>query len=134
MSPVISNKKLTVNELKKIREDILVIYDECSKNARKAFNSDQLTKSQFDDIDDELIKLKGCSSKILALIMQMELNALLDTDTDSPATKIGIATKKLQEASQKIKNFLDFLTSIAEVIRIASGLIIAIQTGTIAKI
>lgn len=66
--------------------------------------------------------------------MNMKLDALLNTDKDSPASKIGIATDNLKKATQKIQDFHNFLQSIAEVTRIATGIILAIQTGVTANI
>ena len=68
------------------------------------------------------------------MIASLELDALLKTDKNSPVSKIKKATENLTRATQNIRDILNFLQSIAEVIRIASGIIVAIQTGVIAKI
>lgn len=127
-------KQLTVDELKAIRLEISQRYEEGMNMAEEKFQLGTLTQSQFDDAVGELQKLKLQSTKLLGLIMNMKLNDLLDTDKDSPASKIGLATEKLKKATQKIEIFLEFLQRIAEVIRIAAGIIIAIQTGVVAKI
>lgn len=129
-----NSKKLTVDQLKVFRAEISQVYDEGMNKAEKEFERGSLPQSQFDDAVAEFQKLKLQSTRLLGLIMQMKLGALLDTDVDSPASRIGKAIDRLNKASQKIQDFLNFLQSIAEVIRIASGLIIAIQTGTIAKL
>ena len=126
--------ELTIDDLKNFRIEINQIYNDAMNNAEKEFERGKLSQSQFDDATTELQRLKLQSTKLLGLIMGMSLEQLLNTDIDSPSTKIKIAADKLKEASQKIQNFLDFLQSVAEVIRIASGIILAIQTGAIVKI
>lgn len=129
-----SNKQLTVNDLKTFRVEILKIYTEGTNKAEEEFENGNLSQIQFNTAVNQLQKLKVQSTELLGLIMGRELDALLDTTLDSPATKIGIATKNLQEASQSIQDFLGFLQNIGEVIRIAASLIVAIQTGSTAKI
>jgi len=129
-----NSKKLTVDQLKEFRVELLQAYETGSNKAEEEFQLGNLTQSQFNDAAGELQKLKIQATKLLGLIIGLKLDALLDTDAGSPASKMGKATDRLKRASQKITDFLEFLQSIAEVIRIASGLIVAIQTGTIAKI
>jgi predicted Zn-dependent protease len=140
MTPGIpTTKQLTLDDLKAIRLEISQRYEEGMNMAEKRFqlgssNPDSLTQSQFDDAVGELQKLKLQSTKLLGLIMNMKLDFLLDTNKDSPASKIAAATKSLKEATKKIEDFLEFLQKIAEVIRIAAGIIVAIQSGITAKI
>jgi hypothetical protein len=140
MTPGIpTTKQLTLDDLKSIRLEISQRYEEGMNIAEKRFQlgsstPGSLTQSQFDDAVGELQKLKLQSTKLLGLIMSMKLDFLLDTNKDSPASKIAVATENLKKATQKIEDFLDFLQRIAEVIRIAAGIIIAIQSGAIAKI
>jgi hypothetical protein len=135
MTQGISNsKKLTLDQLKAFRAEIEQVYVEGMNKVQQEFQRGTLTQNQYDDAESEFQQLKLQSKKLLGLIMSGKLDALLDTDVDSPASKIGIATNKLSKAAQKLDNFLEFLQSIAEVIRIATGLIVAIQTGSIAKI
>jgi IS30 family transposase len=128
------SKKLTLDQLKAFRAEIDQVYVEGMNTVQKEFQRGTLTQNKYDDAESEFQQLKLQSRKLLGLIMSGKLDALLDTDVDSPASEIGIATNKLRKAAQKLENFLEFLQSIAEVIRIATGLIVAIQTGSIAKI
>ncbi len=129
-----ATKQLTRDEIKAFRLEIDTAYTEGMNKVEKAFEQGSLTQSRFDDAVGQLQRLKLLSTKLLGLIISGQLGALLDTNKDSPASKIRIATDNLKNATQNIQNFLDFLQSIAEVIRIASGIILAIQTGVIAKI
>jgi hypothetical protein len=129
-----SNKQLTITDLRTFRVEILKAYTEGTNKAEEEFEKGNLSQSQFNTAANQLQKLKIQATELLGLIMASELDALLNTTLDSPATKIGIATKNLQDASQKIQNFLDFLQSIAEVVRITAGLIVALQTGSTANI
>ena len=129
-----TSKQLTLAEVRDFRAEIKNCYAMAMDKAEEEFQRGILSQSQFDNATNELIRLKLQSTKLLGLIMSRELDELLDTNADSPATRIKEATNKLQEASQRIQNFLDFLTAIAEVIRSASGMILALQTGIIAKV
>lgn len=128
------NKQLTVNQLKALRIEMSQAYDESMTKVEDEFQQGNLTQSQFDRAVDELQKLKLQLMRLLGAIMTMELDALIGVDIDSPAARIGIAINKLEKASQKLEKFLAFLQSVAEIIQIATGLIVAIQTGSIAKI
>lgn len=127
-------KQLTVNQLKALRMEMSQAYDESMTKVEDEFQQGNITQTQFDRAVDELQKLKLQLMRLLGAIMTMKLNALLNVDIDSPTARIGIAINKLEKASQKIDKFSAFLQSVAEVIQIATGLIVAIQTGSIAKI
>jgi hypothetical protein len=129
-----TTRQLTVDDLKAIRLEISQRYDEGMNKAEKEFQQGNITQNQFDDAVGQLQTLKLQSTKLLGLIMTMKLDALLDTDKNSPFSNIKNATEKLKNATQNIQNFINFLQSIAEVIRIIAGIIVAIQTGAVAKI
>jgi hypothetical protein len=128
------SKKLTADQIKTFRLELLKAYQEGSNQAEEQFQRGKLSQTQFVDAVEELQKLKLQSTKLLALLMSMELNGLLETNSDSPATRISKATDRLNLAARQIENFMEFLQSIADVIRITSGIIVAMQTGMVAKI
>jgi hypothetical protein len=129
-----TEKQLSIEDLKSFRADILQLYNDGMNKLEDSFQQGTTTQSQFDHAVEEFQKLKIQATKLLGLIINMSLDTLLDTNTDNPVTKIRAATKSLQKATQNINIFLDFLQKIAEVIRIAAGIIVAIQTGSIAKL
>lgn len=127
-------KNITIGELKEWRKQVLKAYTESSNQVEIAFEEKKISRGQMLNAVGELQRLKLLTAHLLALIGGKKLDDLLSTDVNSPASRIGIATNKLTAAAQKIENFLEFLQVIADVIQIVSGIVIAIQTGAIAKI
>jgi hypothetical protein len=127
-------KDITIGELKEWRKQVLKAYEEGSNQVEKAFEEKKISRGQMLNAVGELQRLKLLAAQLLGLIGSKQLDDLLSTDVDSPASRIGIATNKLMAAAQRIENFLEFLQVIADVIQIVSGVVVALQTGAIAKI
>jgi hypothetical protein len=128
------SKDLTIGELKDWRKQVLKAYDEGSNRAEIAFEEKKISRGQMLNAIGELQRLKLQAVQLLGLIASKALDELLPTDVDSPLTRISKATEQLLNAAQKIEDFLNFLESIADVLRIVGGIVTALQTGTIAKI
>jgi hypothetical protein len=129
-----SGKDITIGELKEWRKKVLEAYNTGSNSIETAFEAKKISRGQMLDAVGELQRLKLQAAKLLGLIASKQLDELLQTDTNSPATRIGQAVDKLNAAAARIDNFFSFLESIADVLRIAGGLVTALQTGVIAKI
>ncbi|MBW4515042.1 MAG: hypothetical protein KME11_07445 [Timaviella obliquedivisa GSE-PSE-MK23-08B] len=128
-------KDITIGELEEWRKQVLEAYKEGSNQVETAFfKHKKISWQQKRDAEGELQKLKLLAAQLLGLIASRRLDDLLSTDVDSPASRIGIATDKLKVAAQRVDKFLEFLQVVADVIQIASGLVVAIQTGAIAQI
>jgi uncharacterized protein (DUF342 family) len=128
------SKDLTIGELKDWRKQVLKAYDEGSNRAEIAFEEKKISRGQMLNAIGELQRLKLQAVQLLGLIASKSLDELLPTDVDSPLTRISKATEQLLNAAQKIEDFLNFLESIADVLRIVGGIVTALQTGTIARI
>jgi uncharacterized protein (DUF342 family) len=128
------SKDLTIGELKDWRKQVLKAYDEGSNRAEIAFEEKKISRGQMLNAIGELQRLKLQAVQLLGLIASKALDELLPTDVDSPLTRISKATEQLLNAAQKIEDFLNFLESIADVLRIVGGIVTALQTGTIARI
>jgi hypothetical protein len=129
-----SGKDITIGELKEWRKKVLEAYNTGSNSIETAFEAKKISRGQMLDGVGELQRLKLQAVKILALIGSRELDELLATDSNSPATRIGQSVDRLNAAAARIDNFLNFLESIADVLRIAGGVVTALQTGVIARI
>jgi uncharacterized protein (DUF342 family) len=127
-------KDLTIGELKDWRKQVLKAYDEGSNRAEIAFEEKKISRGQMLNAIGELQRLKLQAVQLLGLIASKSLDELLPTDVDSPLTRISKATEQLLNAAQKIEDFLNFLESIADVLRIVGGIVTALQTGAIARI
>jgi uncharacterized protein (DUF342 family) len=128
------SKDLTIGELKDWRKQVLKAYDEGSNRAEIAFEEKKISRGQMLNAIGELQRLKLQAVQLLGLIASKSLDELLPTDVDSPLTRISKATEQLLNAAQKIEDFLNFLESIADVLRIVGGIVTALQTGAIARI
>jgi hypothetical protein len=110
------------------------ILNKATVEVEKAFERGIITQIQFDDASADLQTLRLASNRLLGLIMRDAINDLLNTDIDSPASRIRTATDRLREASGRIDDFMAFLSSLGDVIRIATGIIVAVQTGGLAML
>jgi hypothetical protein len=128
------SKDLTIQELKDWRKQVLKAYDEGSNRAEAAFEEKKISRGQMLNAIGELQRLKLQAVQLLGLIASKALDDLLTTDVDSPLSRISKATEQLLSAAQKIEDFLVFLESIADVLRIVGGIVTALQTGAIARI
>lgn len=127
-------KAITIGQLKEWRKQVLKAYEEGSNQVETAFEEKKISRGQMLNAVGELQRLKLLAAQLLGLIGGRQLDDLLSTDVDSPASRIGIATNKLMAAAQRIEKFLEFLQVIADVIQIVSSMVTALQTGAIAKI
>jgi uncharacterized protein (DUF342 family) len=128
------SKDLTIGEIKDWRKQVLKAYNEGSNRAEIAFEEKKISRGQMLNAIGELQRLKLQAVQLLGLIASKALDELLPTDVESPLTRISKATEQLLNAAQKIEDFLNFLESIADVLRIVGGIVTALQTGAIARI
>jgi Mg2+ and Co2+ transporter CorA len=128
------SKDLTIGQLKDWRKKVLEAYNEGSNRAESAFEEKKISRGQMLNAIGELQRLKLQAAQLLGLIASKTLDELLTTDIDSPLTRITKATDQLLNAAQRIEDFLNFLESIADVLRIVGGIVTALQTGAIARI
>jgi Mg2+ and Co2+ transporter CorA len=128
------SKDLTIGEIKDWRKQVLKAYEEGSNRAESAFEEKKISRGQMLNAIGELQRLKLQAAQLLGLIASKALDDLLATDVDSPLTRISTATEQLLKAAQTIEDFLNFLESIADVLRIVGGIVTALQTGAIARI
>ena len=117
-------KKLNLNELKKIRQELTNTIEVVSTKAGEARDANKIDDRQWQEARDEWGKLETQESALQALIDKLKLDFILDSKVD-----ILQATEKLNKAAQKIDNFDNFLSEIGKVGGIVASTITAIQTG-----
>ncbi|MBN3869043.1 MAG: hypothetical protein V7L00_05390 [Nostoc sp.] len=130
----VSDKKLNIDDLKKCREKLSESINISSSQALDAHNHNKISSSDFQEAQKKWEKLEIQESELSGKIMALQLDYLLETNVNSPMSRIVGATDKLNAAATDIRNFQHFLDSIADVINIFDSLIKAIPNGLIANI
>lgn len=128
------NKTLNLDELKALRKELSGTIHIIREEAFKAFEEKEIDQSQFQDAKDYWQELQIKESLLMGIIMSSELDFLLDTNINSPMSKIIQATQKLKKAARKIEDFQEFLKTVADVIEVFGVVVKAIQSGGIAPI
>ena len=130
----VSNKKLDLDDLKNCRKKLSDLINEIRSKAFDALDDRKISSSEFQDARDNWQMLQIQESRLMGQIMSLELNFLLDTNVDTPLSKIVQATDKLNAAAINIEDFQKFLGAVTDVIEIFASVIKAIQNGLIANI
>jgi hypothetical protein len=114
-----------------MRKNLSSTIEVVKKEAGKArdFHPPKISDQQFQQAQVEWGKLETQESTLQGLIMTLELDFLLDTNVDSPKSRIMQATNSLKTAAQRIDNFRSFLSEIGKVVGIFASTINAIKTG-----
>ena len=124
-------KQLDLDDLKNLRKElsktINIIREEAFEARETKEEEKKITEEQFKEAQNKWQDLQLEEMKLSGLLMSLELDFLLDTNADSPMSKIIKATTKLKEAAKKIKQFQDFLDAVADVIEIFGAVIKAIK-------
>ena len=128
------NNSLDLNDLKKIRDALSAAINETRSAGFKAFENKEISRSEFFQASQKWGDLETKEFMLQGLIMSLELGYILNSNVNSPGSRIQAATKRLENAAQQIKNFGSFLSAIATVINIVGSVVTAIQTGGILKL
>ncbi len=126
--------ELTLNNLKIIRQDLGDAIDVIRNKALEAYESRKISRSNLLKAKNEWGKLENSYIELAGLIMNKELDFILDTDVESPHSRIIQATNSLENAAQRIDNFASFLSEIGRVLGIFTSITKAISTGGILNI
>jgi 5'-deoxynucleotidase YfbR-like HD superfamily hydrolase len=130
----VANTKLSLDDLKACRKELSDSINVTRHEAFEALGDRRISSAEFQDARDYWQQLQIYESKLQGLIMSLQLDFLLDTNVDSPRSRIVQATDKLKTAARRIQEFQNFLAAVADVIEIFAGVIKAIQGGAIANI
>lgn len=125
--------KLDLNDLQKMREELSNTIEFIRKEAGKArdFDPPKISDRQWQQAKDEWGELETKELELQGEIDKLKLDFLLNTNVDSPRSRIIQATERLKTAAQHIEIFGAFLSEIGKVIGIFADTIKAIQTGGI---
>jgi hypothetical protein len=121
--------KLNIGNLKRIRAELTNTINLVRTEANNAFDARKISDSEWQQAKDEWGKLETQESELQGLINSLELEFILDTNVESPRSRILQATNRLEAAARNIDEFGSFLSEIAKVIDIFASTITAIQTG-----
>jgi hypothetical protein len=123
--------ELDLDDLKKMRQELFNTIEFVKNEAGNARDNGKINDQQFQQAQVEWGKLETKELELQGLIMALQLDFLLNTNVDSPRSRIIQATERLKTAAQNIEIFGNFLSEIAKVIDIFADTIKAIQTGGI---
>jgi hypothetical protein len=126
--------KLTKDDLIKCRDALADVIEVIHKAKNKALTDGTIELDQYFEIQTEQLALENQESRLNVRIIAMGLNDLLSTDVTSPKSRIIAATEKLEEATNDLKEFKRFLDTIADVIRLFTTIVTAIQAPSLAAI
>lgn len=121
--------KLNLGNLKKIRAALTNAINVVRTEANAAFDSREISDSEWQQAKDKWGELETDESELQGLINELELEFILDTDVNSPRSRILQATNRLENAARNIDEFGSFLSEIANVINIFASTVKAIQSG-----
>lgn len=121
--------KLNIGNLKRIRAELTSTINVVRTEANNAFDTREISDSQWQQAKDEWGKLEILEIELQGLINHLELGFILNTNVESPRSRILQATNRLEAAARNIDEFGSFSSEIAKVINIFASTITAIQTG-----
>jgi len=133
-SRAVSNMKLNLDDLKDSRRKLSDSINITRSQAFDALDHHKITSSQFQDAKYNWQMLQIQESQLTGQIISLQLDFLLDTNVNSPLSRIIQATDKLKAATTNIQEFEKFLGSITDVIEIFASVIKAIQNRVIVNI
>ncbi len=99
------------------------------ENAETSRDEGKITAQDFLKAKDKWEKLETKALEMRGVIDQLTLQEITNPDVNSAYSNIIAATNKLQKAAQKIVNFGNLLTEIANVIDVATSVIDAIKVN-----
>ena len=126
--------ELNLGNLKKIRQALTKAINVVREEVNDAFDLGEISVQEWQQAKDGWGKLETIESKIQALINGKELDFILDTNIESPRSRILQATNKLENAAQNIDNFGKLLSEIANIFNILTNIINATQMGVMLKL
>ena len=121
--------EMNLGNLKKSRQALTEAINVVRKKANDAFDARKISDSKWQQIKDKWGELETKESELQGLLNQLELDFLLNTNVESPRSRILQATNRLENAARNIDEFGSFLSEIANVINIFTNIVQAITTG-----
>ncbi|ELS00637.1 hypothetical protein Xen7305DRAFT_00003380 [Xenococcus sp. PCC 7305] len=128
------NKKLSLEDLKSLREELTNTINIIRQEVFKARQDSTISERQFQEARDDWQELQIQENRLTGIIMSLALDSLLDTNVNSPRSKISKAIQKLNNAAKRIEEFNSFLRAVNDTIEVFGAVIKAIQGGLIIPI
>ncbi len=125
---------LTKAELKKCLKILSEGIEELRKVKSKALEDKKINRNQFAELLYFQLKLESLAGEITLLIIDKELEELNTDVQNSPGAKIVAATKKLNEANQRLAEFDKFLDLLANLVKLYGAIANAIRIPSLASI
>jgi len=121
--------KLSIANLSRLLNELTNLIKIIKDEATEARAAREISSSEFIQVKDEWGKLETLQLRLKGLIDSQSLDYLLDTNVDSPRSRILQATERLKDATRNIDNIGAFLSSVADVISIFGNIAAVISSG-----
>jgi hypothetical protein len=118
-----------LKEPSSVRDQIIELEFALRERAKKLFNTQKISFSEFQSITNDCQGILDLAAKINS----MQFNQVL-TDMGEPAKKIIEATNSLKKAAAKIQEFQKFFDILSRLIKLGQVVFNAISSGGVAAI
>ncbi|KST69010.1 hypothetical protein [Mastigocoleus testarum] len=123
--------ELKLDDLKKIRQELTKLINIIRAEVSDAFDMGEISTQQWLRARDKWGDLETIELELQGYIDYIELDFILNTNVDSPYSRILQATNSLKNSARNIDNFNNFLSDVTEVLNIFTSTVRAFQTGGI---
>ena len=123
--------ELKLDDLKKIRQELEKLINTIREEVSDAFDMGEISTQQFLRAKDKWGDLETIELELQGYIDHKELDFILNTNVDSPYSRILQATNRLKNSARNIDNFNNFLSDVTEVLNIFTSTVQAVQVGGI---
>ena len=123
--------ELKLDDLKKICQELTKLINTIREEVSDAFDMGEISTQQFLRAKDKWGDLETIELELQGYIDHTELDFILNTNVDSPYSRILQATNRLKNSARNINNFNNFLSDVTEVLNIFTSTVQTVQTGGI---
>lgn len=123
--------ELKLDDLKKICQELTKLINTIREEVSDAFDMGEISTQQFLRAKDKWGDLETIELELQGYIDHTELDFILNTNVDSPYSRILQATNRLKNSARNINNFNNFLSDVTEVLNIFTSTVQAVKTGGI---